>query len=942
LGEEAVTVNNRKSSDWESLFSAEQFRIVAENVRDNIWIMDLATMRYTYLSPSVEQHLGYTPAEALALELTDHLAPASIEMVAGFLAEEMARDGQPGVADDRSRALEIEVVGKDGRRMWGEVTASFLRDDAGRPDRILGVTRNINERKKAGELERKNAAALAQAERIANLGYFERNWQTGESLWSEGFRRLLGVDIEAKFSHEEFLRFVHDDDRERVAKHVKRSLDDRTQMSVDFRIVRDGSETIAVHGIGDNEYDDDGCPIVTRGVFQDVTEAVQAETLRLESEERYRLVAENASDNIWILRLADRALTFVSPSCEKIFGFTPEETMAMPLEDQVPPQSVEKIMNLVAEEIAKENDPTVEKDRSTVFELEQYIKDGRTIWTEITASFIRDAQGRPESVLGISRDIKKRKRVEKLLKKQERLLNFAIEQMPVPVIIANAPDGRISKINQSALDLMTKQVERIDDLTLDRHREAWQTFHPDGAPFATDELPLTQAIQQGKSTRGREIIVRHGDKDRWVAASAAPLIDEDGDIVAGIVVFPEITARKEAEQARAMIEEQLHQSQKMESIGRLAGGVAHDFNNLLTAIIGYCEMLESSLAAGTSQAADVGEIKNAALSASGLTAQLLAFSRKQVISPKVVNLNNAVAHALKMLNRLIEEDIQLEFSPGPDLWATRFDLGQLDQILINLVVNARDALPEGGALSIATANVELHGEVCHTCGAAMTGRYVVLTVTDNGIGMDEATRVRIFEPFFTTKEVGAGSGLGLSMIHGIVHQHEGHVGVDTEPGQGTVFHVYLPRAIADTEARVREFVPLLLRGDETVLLAEDQDGLRRLGTRILEQNGYRVLAAESGAAAFALSEAFEGKIDLLLTDVVMPGMNGNELYRRIAASRPGTRVLFMSGYTQDAIAHRGVLEEQTAFIQKPFMIDALLRKVREVIDAPPPTDDKTA
>ncbi len=398
----------------------------------------------------------------------------------------------------------------------------------------------------------------------------------------------------------------------------------------------------------------------------------------------------------------------------------------------------------------------------------------------------------------------------------------------------------------------------------------------------------------------------------------------------------EAQSRERAERALQDTEEQLRQSQKMEAIGTLAGGVAHDFNNILSIILGFSELLASELDPADPKRKDVEQIALAGRRASTLTRQLLAFSRRQVLEPKVLNLNDAVAAMAKMLHRLIGEDVELVFLPAPQLWATLVDPGQMEQVLLNLVVNARDAMPHGGKLTIETGNVELDSAYCNEYFGVEPGSYVVLSVSDTGAGMDRATQARIFEPFFTTKETGKGTGLGLSTVHGIIKQSGGHIWVYSEPGKGTTFKIYLPRSAESAADGDRSSSASgAQRGTETILLAEDDTQVRTLAVTILRRHGYRVLEAASGSEALLSSARHDGPVHLLLTDVVMPKMSGRELWEHLAPLRPEMKVLFMSGYTDDAIVRHGVLGSEFDFVQKPIGATALLVKVRAVLDGTP-------
>lgn len=392
----------------------------------------------------------------------------------------------------------------------------------------------------------------------------------------------------------------------------------------------------------------------------------------------------------------------------------------------------------------------------------------------------------------------------------------------------------------------------------------------------------------------------------------------------------ERVTRRTAE--RHALQDQLIHSQKMEAVGRLAGGVAHDFNNLLTVIVGYTELLHERLADDAEGLEYAGEVQRAAQRASALTNQLLAFSRRQVTLPRVVDLNDVVRQIDRMLQRIIGEDVELELHLADGLPPVKVDPSNMDQLILNLAVNSRDAMPLGGRLLIETEVVDLSEEYSGRHIGVPAGRYVMLAVTDTGIGMDEATRARIFEPFFTTKETGKGTGLGLSIVYGIVKQNSGEIMVYSEPGRGTTFKIYLPAATGQAvppEHGAGTAIPA--GGGETVLLVEDDESVRDLTRTILRRDRYTVLEAASPAEALRLAAAFPGRIHLLLTDVVMAGASGNDLARELVTARPELRVLYMSGYTDNSVVHHGILTADTPFLQKPFTGDHLRRKVREVL-----------
>ena len=489
-------------------------------------------------------------------------------------------------------------------------------------------------------------------------------------------------------------------------------------------------------------------------------------------------------------------------------------------------------------------------------------------------------------------------------------LQTVIQTSPLAIISLDG-EGRVRSWNQAATDLFGWSEAEV----LGQHLQ----YVPEDQQAASDAL--WERVVRGDPIKGVELRRRRKDGTLVdVSFWATQLRDADGAVIGSFGLLADITERKR-------LEDQLRQAAKMEAVGRLAGGVAHDFNNLLTVITGYSQLLLRGLSSGDPLRRQVEEIQKAGQRAGSLTQQLLAFSRRQILQPKDVNLNVLTTNMASMLHRLIGEDIQLVTRLDPALGWVKADPGQLEQVVMNLAVNARDAMPQGGTLTIETANVK-------DSRAEATGHSMVrLMVRDTGRGMDAETRARIFEPFFTTKEQGKGTGLGLATVYGIVTQNGGTIEVDSKPEQGTTFTVWLPRvepapqAVSETEPTVRPGVAV-----ETILLVEDEPIVRQFVADLLRANGYQVLEAVDGEEACRLCESHEGQIHALLTDIVMPGMNGRQVAERLIKQRPHLRVLFMSGYTDDEVLRHGVEGQGAAFIQKPFEPDTLMRKVRELLE----------
>ena len=513
-----------------------------------------------------------------------------------------------------------------------------------------------------------------------------------------------------------------------------------------------------------------------------------------------------------------------------------------------------------------------------------------------------------------------RARQREALRTQESLLRQIIDANPSLIFVKDW-NGRFVLVNQATAQVYGTTVESLVGKTdADFNPNVQEIAHflrhdrdvmSSGQPKIIAEEPVTNPTT--------------GDT-RWFQTIKVPLRSPAEGTATLLGVATEITERKR-------LEEQLLQSQKMEAVGQLAGGVAHDFNNILTAIVGYTDLLAAELASNVRQLEDLEEIRKAARRAAALTRQLLAFSRKQVLEPRIIDLNSVVLNLDKMLRSLISENIELKTDLADNLGAARADPNQIEQVIMNLAINARDAMPDGGTVTIETGNVTLDDAYAAQHVSVIPGEYVMLAVSDTGCGMDAKTQSRIFEPFFTTKPAGRGTGLGLSTVYGIVKQTGGNIWLYSEPGKGTTFKIYLP-AIAALPEDIGKVAPAEAprRGAGTVLVVEDDEQLRRLTHRALDAQGYMVLVADRGATALDIARRHKGEIDLLLTDVIMPDTNGRKLAETIQAARPGMRVLYMSGYPDGAIASHGMLEPGVAYLAKPFTTEAITRRVREVLE----------
>jgi PAS domain S-box-containing protein len=648
---------------------------------------------------------------------------------------------------------------------------------------------------------------------------------------------------------------------------------------------------------------------------EDVTERKRAEEALRESEERYRTLVETSPDAITLL---DLNLTIISANrpALNLFGYENAEEVKgksgldyLVLEERG--RAIEDMRKMLETGSIGPIDYTLTK------------KDGTLFPAELKASLVVDSQKKPGGIILVSRDITERKQADEALRESEERYRTVIEHSNDGVAIDRGSQPLF--VNQRFVEIFGyDKPEEILGKPLSL------IVHPDDIR-RLEEIILRRQRGEVVPSRYEFRGLRKNGETIDVEASATQT-NYRGESVS-LVYLRDITDRKRAEEALRRTEEQLRQSQKMEAIGQLAGGVAHDFNNLLTVIKGYSQLSLNEIREGEPLRGNIEEIRKATDRAADLTRQLLAFSRRQIMEMRVLDLNDLLVSLEKMLRRVIGEDIELVTLLAEDLGRVKTDPGQIEQVIMNLAVNARDAMLDGGKLTIETANVDLDEAYARSHIAVIPGRYVMISVSDTGVGMATEVRGRVFEPFFTTKEKGKGTGLGLSTVYGIVKQSGGNIWVYSEPGKGTTFKIYLPRVDeAPEELKEKVIVGELPRGSETILVVEDEEDVRKLAMRILERQGYKVLEASEGLGAFLIVEEYGDPIHLLVTDVVMPKISGRELADRMAEIRPEIKVLYMSGYTDNAITHHGILEKGKNYLQKPFTMEGLARKVREVLD----------
>ncbi len=517
---------------------------------------------------------------------------------------------------------------------------------------------------------------------------------------------------------------------------------------------------------------------------------------------------------------------------------------------------------------------------------------------------------------------RKRGRAEEALQNEQQFLRAILDSVEAGIVACDAR-GILTLFNRAA-----RQMHGVSEEALppDQGPPKYDLYQPDGrTPLKKEEGTLDRALQGERVRNAELVIIPRNGPPRTVLSSGQPIADAQGRNLGAVVAMQDITERK-------LLESQLRQAQKMEAIGRLAGGVAHDFNNLLNVILGYSEMVLGEIGTDDPHRARIEQVRKAGERAASLTRQLLAFSRKQVIQPRVLDLGALVAEMEKMLRRLIGEDVELIIRAQAGALRIKADPGQIEQIALNLVVNARDAMPQGGRLTIETAGVDLDERFAREHPGARPGSYVMLAVGDTGCGMTPEIQARMFEPFFTTKEPGKGTGMGLATVYGIVKQSDGYIGVASEPGRGTTFSIYMPPTVEPTEAALPHDPSASPRGTETILVVEDDPSVRNVVRDCLRIYGYTALETGDPEEGIRICQDHQGTIHLLMTDVVLPKMSGRALATRLSSLRPDMRILFMSGYTDDALGQHGVLNRDVAFLQKPFHLTVMARKVREVLD----------
>jgi two-component system, cell cycle sensor histidine kinase and response regulator CckA len=919
-------------SAYNSARQTEHLRALTEMNPLAIVVTD-ENSRVEMCNPAFETLFGYRREEIQGKDLDTLIAPGEFRQEASALTRRAAAGEVVRVTARRSRRdgshLEVRIVAVPLSVSGKRIGSFAMYEDVGEHQRVEAARREAEKKFRLlfenvleGIFELMPDGKLASANpAMARICGYSSSEELRAAIGD--FGRDLYPDAQAR---QNFRNALSERDAiERFEAQVGRKDGSRVWTSVNVRAVRDSDHAV----------------ISYVGTLEDVTDRKRAE---LEREVTFEIIhAVNVTDNLDdLLRLVHQALRKVL-SADNCFVALYEPSTGMfhfpffvdQYDQAPPPQQVGRSCTayvyrtgramlipqkafdkLAAEgqvELVGTPSPSwlgapLRTPGATIGVLVVQHYEDENAYTQRDLEFLSSVGGQIAVAI-------ERKRAEERVGESEARLRVMIEQLPA-ILWTVDTDLRITSALGAGLARFGLNPNQILGQSLFEY-------------FETADQTLLPIAAHRRAMSGEPVTFQVEWKGANYACHVEPFRGADGSLQGAICMSLDVTDRKQ-------LEEQLRQAQKMEAVGRLAGGIAHDFNNLLMVIQGYADLLMDRLHEGDPSRKNAEQIQTAAQRATSLTRQLLAFSRKQMLAPKVLNIYGVVTDMEKILRRLIGEDIQLECSTTPDLGLIKADRSQIEQVILNLAVNARDAMPQGGRLTIETANVELDASFSHPPAVLAPGKYVMLAVTDNGCGMDAETQAHIFEPFFTTKEKGKGTGLGLATVYGIVKQSGGYVWVYSEPSRGTSFKIYLPRIAEEPSTAPRDRPGegrQLPQGTETVLLVEDEKGVRELTREYLQMSGYAVVEAEDGHTALELAAMHAGPIELLMTDVVMPGISGRELADRIRKLRPGIKVLFMSGYTDQAVVHHGILETDAVLLQKPFTVTTLASKLREILSA---------
>jgi two-component system, cell cycle sensor histidine kinase and response regulator CckA len=915
--------------------SEERYRQIADNIHEVFWVADADLSMLLYVSPGYERVWGLS-CESLYAD------PRS-------WAESVHPEDRQRVMDalcprpPEGWCCEYRILRPEGTMRWVLDRGFPVRDASGEIYRLAGTVEDITERKQAEEALRRSRAFLDDTIEQSPVSMWIAD-ETGTLIrTNQALRETFGVSDEEVVGKYNILNdnLVQEQGLLPLVRDVfERGRTVRFTINYDTPRLQGLEMARAKHVILEVIMSAilDARGKVTHAIIQhlDVAEQKRVEAALKDSNRLLDQIIEFLPDATFVIDTGGR-VTHWNRATERITGVAKTDMLQKGDYEYAIPFYGTRRPTLIDAALSMASDPAFEPQGYNLVQ-----RDGETILGETfvpqvferkgaylsaTASILRDGCGEIAGAIESIRDITEHRRTEESLRESGAQLRQIIDLVPHMIFVKDW-DGKYLLANRVVAEGYNTTVSALTG-------KSHALFHPDREQLErmlqddreVMEMGETKVIQKEAYTDAQGTV-------HFLETTKVPFRTSSSRMRAVLGVAVDITERKRADEEKAKLQAQLLQAQKMESVGRLAGGVAHDFNNMLGIILGHTEMILDEVDSSQPVFSDLQEIHKAAQRSSDLTRQLLAFARKQTVAPKVLDLNETVEGMLKMLRRLIGEDIDLAWHPGENLWPVMVDPTQIDQILANLCVNARDAIPGVGKIMIETGNVLLDEAHAADHPGSAPGKFVLLAVTDNGCGMDRGTLENVFEPFFTTKEVGKGTGLGLATVYGIVKQNRGLINAYSEPGQGTTFKIYLPMHAVPSDEKAKPDSTKSPRGNgETLLLVEDEAAILAMTKTMLERQGYVVLPSSRPTHAMRLAEEHNGEIHLLLTDVILPEMNGRELARRLLAIYPGIKTLFMSGYTANAIAHQGVLDSGVSFIQKPFSKQQLFAKVRETLGA---------
>ncbi len=846
--------------------------------------------------------LGYGRDEFAQLRISDIAvdSPEKIKACIGRLLSE-------GKAE-----FETRYKGKDGGIREVHVISRTMEFSGQRV--FHSIWRDVTETNRTKALLEKQKMQMEEAQKIGHFGNWEWNPVDDASTWSDEMYRIFGLQPqEMHITYAIFLEFVHAEDRATVDSAVKRALSKKQPYSLDVRILPRNGAAKMVNLTGQIVCDGLGRPVLLRGIGQDITERRKVEDSLRERDEQFRLITETISEVFWMADEKINRIFYVSPGFEKIWGRSRQSLYENPRSflDAIHPDDRERAFGTLG--LQESGQPFDHQYR-----IVQPTGALRWIWDR--GYPVRNADGSVHVYVGVAQDITEYKRAETLSKEKDELIKNILDAVGEGFIVVD----RYYKV-LLANKAYCRQVNVPDKNIIGAY--CYNVAHRLSRPcFETGEwCAVRETFETGEPHSSRHKHYDHEGNAYYVETRAYPLkTNAKGEVTSVIQTITDVSENKK-------LENQLQHAQKMEAIGLLAGGVAHDFNNILTALRGYADLAKMKLPGGYPGVEYLEEIIKSSNRASDLTRSLLAFSRKQTINLKPVNVNSIIRNVGNLLARIIGEDIQLRTDVTDQDLVVVADTGQVEQILMNLATNARDAMQSGGLLTVKTEPFEIGQDFLKRHGFGRQGNYALVTVSDTGIGMDAGTRSRIFEPYFTTKETGKGTGLGLSMVYGIVKQHRGYIIVESEPGRGTIFKIYLPRVQSRTQEDGAAKRVTALTGTGTILLAEDDDLVRNLVTTVLTEFGYSVISSSDGEQAIEKFADNKDQIDLLVFDMIMPKKNGIQAYEEIRKIQPGIKALFMSGYLGDTVKNGGKNDLILNIVEKPISQMDLLVRIREAM-----------